>query len=398
MNKPYELKLELYGRCTATNIRYVQGDINVYPLYITLLGKDGGRFKLAEGALAALNFLCTKPDGSLLKLRGQALIADEENGVVSYLINGEEVYYPGTVIATVEVITAAKRLTWPGFTFDVIPCIADPSAEPPKSMAPWTAGVDMRFSELEQRIVDIDERMGDLAAGTESFSPYIGVNGNWHEWSPEGGEFVDTGVRAQGNDGEKGEAGTNGEQGIPGEKGEKGDTGAIGPKGDKGDTVAIGPKGDKGDTGAAGPAGPAGAKGDKGDVGAKGDKGDKGESLTYSHYPFDTGKIWIDGRPIYCVVAEISAMPNNSEEYFPLPISDYNECISLQGMMFRIDPISGGKTERRLPFFDSLSWEGADIQVKCTGTAASIKISTTGEFWNQLMFYMGRIIIEYTKK
>ena len=91
----------------------------------------------------------------------------------------------------------------------------------------------------------------DTTIGT--IAPYIGENGNWCVFDKDKGEFVDTGIRAEG---EKGEQGPQGERGLQGETGPQG---AQGPKGDKGEQGEQGPKGDQGE---------------------KGDKGDKGDTPT----------------------------------------------------------------------------------------------------------------------
>ena len=65
--------------------------------------------------------------------------------------------------------------------------------------------------------------------GSNGKTPFIGENGNW--WIGE----TDTGVKAAGTDGIKGEKG---DQGEKGEKGDKGDTGAQGEKGDAGQNGA----------------------------------------------------------------------------------------------------------------------------------------------------------------
>ncbi len=69
----------------------------------------------------------------------------------------------------------------------------------------------------------------DGSDGKDGLTPYIGENGNW--WIGSN----DTGVKASGD------------------KGDKGDTGATGEKGDKGDTGATGPQGPKGEDGADAP-------------------------------------------------------------------------------------------------------------------------------------------------
>ena len=151
------------------------------------------------------------------------------------------------------------------------------------------------------------------------------IDGHWYAWSITENQFVDTGIQAQGEDGEpgpKGDAftyedfteeqlealrGPQGERGEKGEQGEKGDAFTyedftpeqiVSLKGEKGDTGAQGLQGPKGDaftyedftpeqlaalTGPQGPVGPQGetgaqgSKGDKGDTGATGSQGPQGE-------------------------------------------------------------------------------------------------------------------------
>lgn len=110
--------------------------------------------------------------------------------------------------------------------------------------------------------INIDEDNVISATGG-SYSPYIGINGHWYEWRDSAGDYVDTGVSAQGA------------------KGDKGDTGAAGADGfsptasvSKAGTTATITITDKNGTTSA--TINDGAKGDKGDTGAKGDTGDSG--------------------------------------------------------------------------------------------------------------------------
>lgn len=73
--------------------------------------------------------------------------------------------------------------------------------------------------------------------GEDGKTPFIGENGNW--WIGD----LDTGVKAAGTDGEKGEKGDQGEPGEKGDKGDQGEPGEKGDKGDSGDTPYIGPNG-----------------------------------------------------------------------------------------------------------------------------------------------------------
>ena len=119
--------------------------------------------------------------------------------------------------------------------------------------------------------------------GIDGKSPYIGTNGKWFEYDPNLGEFIDTGVSAQGDTGEQGIQGIQGLKGDKGDAGEQGEQGIQGLKGDKGDTGEQGEqgiqglKGDKGDTGEQGEQGIQGLKGDKGDTGEQGEQGIQGE-------------------------------------------------------------------------------------------------------------------------
>lgn len=50
-------------------------------------------------------------------------------------------------------------------------------------------------------------------------SPYIGENGNWFQYDDKQSLFVDTGVKSQGEQGERGLQGEPGKDGIDGEDG-----------------------------------------------------------------------------------------------------------------------------------------------------------------------------------
>lgn len=102
-----------------------------------------------------------------------------------------------------------------------------------------------------------------IAQDAAEHAPTI-IDGVWHEWDAEAGEYKSTGTQAQGPEGEQGPIGPTGE------------TGPVGPKGDKGDTGATGPQGEKGETGETGPQGPEGPQGPKGDVGPQGEIGPQG--------------------------------------------------------------------------------------------------------------------------
>ena len=102
-----------------------------------------------------------------------------------------------------------------------------------------------------------------IAQDAAEHAPTI-IDGVWHEWDAEAGEYKSTGTQAQGPEGERGPIGPTGE------------TGPVGPKGDKGDAGAPGPQGEKGETGETGPQGPQGPQGPKGDIGPQGNPGPQG--------------------------------------------------------------------------------------------------------------------------
>ena len=96
----------------------------------------------------------------------------------------------------------------------------------------WTNkedGVDDVVAEdinsIAEAVIDLEENGGSSSNGK---SPYIGDNGNWYEWNDIQQGYVDTGVKAKGQKGDKGE------QGIQGEKGEQGIQGVQGVQGEKG--------------------------------------------------------------------------------------------------------------------------------------------------------------------
>ena len=77
----------------------------------------------------------------------------------------------------------------------------------------------------------------EITSGNTSgngFSPYIGSNGNWYEYSDTAGEYLDTGVKAQGPQGDMGLEGPQGLQGLRGIQGNDGPQGAQGIQGLKG--------------------------------------------------------------------------------------------------------------------------------------------------------------------
>lgn len=248
-------------------------------------------------------------------------VADAEAGVIRYTV-GDEVAARAAVIsdAYFEIyddkgysLAASKMVVEVGRGVDVdgerpsdyVPELDRLKAELARIAEEAKVAETERASEFEAVKADA-ERATRAADAAASHQPRIGGAGTWETWDAAAGAYADTGTRAQGPQGERGETGATGPQGVQGEtgpegpqgpqgetgpqgeqgpkgdageRGPQGETGPQGPQGPKGDAGAkgaqgaVGPQGPKGETGATGPQGPAGAKGDKGDAGAPGKDG-----------------------------------------------------------------------------------------------------------------------------
>lgn len=160
-----------------------------------------------------------------------------------------------------------------------------------------------------------------IAQDAAEHAPTI-IDGVWHEWDAEAGEYKSTGTQAQGPEGERGPIGPTGETGPVGPKGDKGDTGAPGPQGEKGETGETGPQGPegpqgpKGDTGPQGEIGPQGPQGNPGPQGPKGDPGEDAPQIDDAQItaanPWSSRKIvdtlcapfTAEGNPVTCTPVE----------------------------------------------------------------------------------------------
>lgn len=69
----------------------------------------------------------------------------------------------------------------------------------------------------------------DKAEAAQEHGPIIGDNGHWYVW--QDGAYADTGVKAEGVDGERGPKGDKGDAGAPGKDGQNGQNGAPGKDG-----------------------------------------------------------------------------------------------------------------------------------------------------------------------
>ena len=149
-------------------------------------------------------------------------------------------------------------------------------------------------------------------------------NGTWWLYDTNSGAYIDSGLPARGEKGEKGEKGEPGEQGVPGEKGETGEKGEPGAKGDSGEKGEPGEPGKDGIDGRDGADGKSayllavehgysgsesewltslkGEKGDAGQPGERGEKGDPGEQ----GIPGEKGDTGADGKDGFSPIAAVA--------------------------------------------------------------------------------------------
>lgn len=145
----------------------------------------------------------------------------------------------------------------------------------------WTTGQSAFSAGYPDNESSFKSAFRSVVAGVDGKSPYIGENGSWFEW--DGTSWNDTGVKAQGPQGEKGEVGP---QGVQGPQGDPGPQGIQGPKGDTGDTGPQGPQGEKGADGTVSfdqltPEQIEMLKGPKGDTGEQGPPGPAADLSNY---------------------------------------------------------------------------------------------------------------------
>lgn len=178
MKKPYTVSLDLYEKTIkSTENSYVQGDSDVYPLYIKLLS-NGDAFTLPAGAVISINFENQKTG---ITSRGIAKIADASKGIVLYNFLGSEICLDGEIIASVVVQNADERLTWQKFKFYVDKSLDDGRNVVPTQYVPWTAQIDAEISKIKKDINSIEVVGGILdidEVKTDTLSPEEPANVN----------------------------------------------------------------------------------------------------------------------------------------------------------------------------------------------------------------------------
>ena len=109
-------------------------------------------------------------------------------------------------------------------------------------------------------------------------------------------------------------------------------------------------------------------------------------NTTYSLNEINTGKIWIDGKPIYRKTLNCGALPNNSDKVINVNVSNINNVINIYGI-----GISKSGTCFPLPYvYNNLN---AQIELVYLASSQQIRI-TTGQDRSGVNGY---VTIEYTK-
>lgn len=156
--------------------------------------------------------------------------------------------------------------------------------------------------------------------------PSIGSNGHWYV------DGKDTGVKAQGIQGPKGDTGPQGpkgDRGAKGDKGEKGDTGARGVQGPKGERGLTGPQGIQGERGERGPQGVRGVQGYTGPQGERGLQGEKGEKGDRAKVVIGSTTVVEAGQDA-SVTAEYNYATNTTTLHFRIPEGPAGRAINIQ--------------------------------------------------------------------
>ena len=106
----------------------------------------------------------------------------------------------------------------------------------------------------------------------------------------------------------------------------------------------------------------------------------------YSTEEVKTNKIWIDNKPIYRKVINCGALPNNSDKYVNVNVSNINNVINIYGI-----GISGSGTCFPLPYV----YNNFNAQIELVYLASSQQIRiTTGQDRSGINGY---VTMEYTK-
>ena len=154
LEKSYQITLELHHSdiILEPRIIYQTGDIDVYPIEITLTTRRQP-FQIPSDAVAT--FVFRRSNGSVDRIPAE--IIDHERGIVLYTIQGTEITLNGEGLATIELATSTQRLAWQWFSFTVQLGLDDVGVNPPESYAIWTAQTSQQLIDLSSRVQTLEE-------------------------------------------------------------------------------------------------------------------------------------------------------------------------------------------------------------------------------------------------
>ena len=145
IEKLYIKKLDLRNSKDVTDIVYIQGDKQVYPLEI-ILTENNEPFAIPDGGYVYLSFML--PDGSVD--RGLAQVLDAENGHIVYEVVGSEIAKTGVIEVSVDVSIEDSLLTFEQrLRIMVDGSIMPQGITPPASMQNWVREIEERVEEME---------------------------------------------------------------------------------------------------------------------------------------------------------------------------------------------------------------------------------------------------------
>ena len=122
-----------------------------------------------------------------------------------------------------------------------------------------------------------------------------------------------------------------------------------------------------------------------GDVGAL-------PKVAYSTAEVNTGKTWIDGKPIYRKSYAVAAFPNKGFVDVPLNISNLGQVVDYYGIA------SNGTNTIRVPYY-SVDGDVYGIQMSVSQNSTLVlKTNTDAEVGGDRSDFSGTVTVEYTKE
>ena len=172
MEKRYIRKVDLHGgSAPIKNIRYIRGDIDVYPLELYLVAWDIP-FVIPDDATVFINF--TRPDAVVDKAAAEIL--DANKGHISYKIQGSEISVAGRLTAAVEIVTGEQLLTFEQkINIDVWPDPNGQTVEVPSEYSLWVNEVNQELLRLTELIGSGGGGGGTGSKGDNGWSSILGV-------------------------------------------------------------------------------------------------------------------------------------------------------------------------------------------------------------------------------